>query len=334
MLADNKTIQQHVLCAVNAVGKKAGLESHELLEDVVLCDTEWTQQNGMLVLNRRAIYQKYKKQIMVRSPTFPFSPPARPSRTCADLVSLLRPYTPSRPCLARPLSTQVACMLANPPPSPLYASPPRGDVSFLRIPSLLQYLTVLCRALPCNARVAQSRCARFAGIVCAAHRMIEVEAVLDIQLPPSSLPPSPLLLSFSLSSRNRRCYQSWQCGSRPWRRRRPRSRRLTSTQSSRPPLPSPARPSPSGHSSSRLSSTAVRTASPSIYPAGLTLNAPLFLPSPVVVAGTLSSASAHLSPRSSRSLRSQCDVDCTVLGRMDERWARIGAFSLLSLTSK
>ncbi|BGP61181.1 hypothetical protein NBRC10512v2_002500 [Rhodotorula toruloides] len=64
MLADNKTIQQHVPCAVNAVGKKAGLESHELLEDVVLCDTEWTQQNGMLVLNRRAIYQKYKKQIM------------------------------------------------------------------------------------------------------------------------------------------------------------------------------------------------------------------------------------------------------------------------------
>ncbi|BGP06892.1 hypothetical protein JCM10049v2_002722 [Rhodotorula toruloides] len=68
MLADNKTIQQHVLCAVNAVGKKAGLESHELLEDVVLCDTEWTQQNGMLVLNRRAIYQKYKKQIMAVYP--------------------------------------------------------------------------------------------------------------------------------------------------------------------------------------------------------------------------------------------------------------------------
>ncbi|KAL7338798.1 hypothetical protein BJY59DRAFT_331713 [Rhodotorula toruloides] len=68
MLADNKTIQQHVPCAVNAVGKKAGLESHELLEDVVLCDTEWTQQNGMLVLNRRAIYQKYKKQIMAVYP--------------------------------------------------------------------------------------------------------------------------------------------------------------------------------------------------------------------------------------------------------------------------
>ncbi|CDR37869.1 hypothetical protein NBRC10512_004742 [Rhodotorula toruloides] len=71
MLADNKTIQQHVPCAVNAVGKKAGLESHELLEDVVLCDTEWTQQNGMLVLNRRAIYQKYKKQIMSPLPCSP-----------------------------------------------------------------------------------------------------------------------------------------------------------------------------------------------------------------------------------------------------------------------
>ncbi|CDR37871.1 RHTO0S03e00496g1_1 [Rhodotorula toruloides] len=66
-LVHDQSIRDNVLKSLNGVGKKAGLKPLETLQTVVLCDEEWTPQNGMLTaaqkLNRKVIVEKYKKEI-------------------------------------------------------------------------------------------------------------------------------------------------------------------------------------------------------------------------------------------------------------------------------
>ncbi|KWU43352.1 acetyl-CoA synthetase-like protein [Rhodotorula sp. JG-1b] len=66
-LCHNEEIQEAVLKALNAVGKKSHLKPLETLQTIVLTDTEWTPQNEMLTaaqkLNRKAILKKHKKEI-------------------------------------------------------------------------------------------------------------------------------------------------------------------------------------------------------------------------------------------------------------------------------
>lgn len=72
-LCQNEQIQEAVLKALNAVGKKSHLKPLETLQTIVLTDTEWTPQNEMLTaaqkLNRKVILKKHKKEIDVR-PSF------------------------------------------------------------------------------------------------------------------------------------------------------------------------------------------------------------------------------------------------------------------------
>jgi long-chain acyl-CoA synthetase len=71
-LCQNEQIQEAVLKALNAVGKKSHLKPLETLQTVVLTDVEWTPQNEMLTaaqkLNRKVILKKHKKEIDVRPP--------------------------------------------------------------------------------------------------------------------------------------------------------------------------------------------------------------------------------------------------------------------------
>ncbi|GAA5904425.1 hypothetical protein JCM6882_008906 [Rhodosporidiobolus microsporus] len=66
-LAHDSKIRDAVLKSLNAVGKKAGFKQLEVLSTVVITDEEWTPQNGLLTaaqkLNRKAIFEKYKKDI-------------------------------------------------------------------------------------------------------------------------------------------------------------------------------------------------------------------------------------------------------------------------------
>lgn len=66
-LCHNDQIRDAILKDVNATGKKAGFKPLETLQCVVLSDEEWTPHSGLLTaaqkLNRKAITQKYKKEI-------------------------------------------------------------------------------------------------------------------------------------------------------------------------------------------------------------------------------------------------------------------------------
>ena len=52
---------------LQSVGKKAGLAPFEIIEGVVLSDSEWTSQNGCLTpaqkLSRRKIVPDYQREI-------------------------------------------------------------------------------------------------------------------------------------------------------------------------------------------------------------------------------------------------------------------------------
>jgi len=54
---------------MQAVGKKSGLASIEIIVGVILSDEEWTPQNNLVTatqkLNRRAIFERYKGDIEV-----------------------------------------------------------------------------------------------------------------------------------------------------------------------------------------------------------------------------------------------------------------------------
>lgn len=68
-LCADKSVQEAVLKECNAVGKKAGFKSIEILEAVVLTPEEWTPESGLVTaaqkIQRRALQTKYKDEIAV-----------------------------------------------------------------------------------------------------------------------------------------------------------------------------------------------------------------------------------------------------------------------------
>ena len=112
-LCHNEEIQEAVLKALNAVGKKTHLKPLETLQTVVLTDTEWTPQNEMLTaaqkLNRKVILKKHKKEIDVR-PSFS----TLGGFTDSDLAAL----SPRRRSTRNVLSPQASMFISF----PLYTS--------------------------------------------------------------------------------------------------------------------------------------------------------------------------------------------------------------------
>lgn len=68
-LCADKDVQALVLKECNAVGKKSGFKSIEILEAVVLTPEEWTPESGLVTaaqkVQRRAVAAKYKDEIAV-----------------------------------------------------------------------------------------------------------------------------------------------------------------------------------------------------------------------------------------------------------------------------
>ncbi|KAI6244905.1 Long-chain-fatty-acid--CoA ligase 1 [Erysiphe necator] len=66
-LSRNKEVQDFVLKQLQKVGRDGGLKGIEIIEGIVIADEEWTPSNGLTTsaqkLNRRAILEKYKKEI-------------------------------------------------------------------------------------------------------------------------------------------------------------------------------------------------------------------------------------------------------------------------------
>ncbi|KAI6142947.1 acetyl-CoA synthetase-like protein [Pisolithus tinctorius] len=66
-LCHNKAVQELVLRECNAVGKKNGLKSMEMLEAVILTAEEWTPENGLVTaaqkLQRTKVAQHFEKEI-------------------------------------------------------------------------------------------------------------------------------------------------------------------------------------------------------------------------------------------------------------------------------
>jgi long-chain acyl-CoA synthetase len=66
-LVHSRQVQQEVLKQIQAVGRKAGLASMEIIVGIVLSDEEWTPQNNMTTatqkLNRKGIFERYKLEI-------------------------------------------------------------------------------------------------------------------------------------------------------------------------------------------------------------------------------------------------------------------------------
>ncbi|QSZ37564.1 hypothetical protein DSL72_008662 [Monilinia vaccinii-corymbosi] len=68
-LVHNESIRHEVLKHMQAVGKKAGLASMEIIQGVVLAGEEWTTTNNLVTattkLNRKAIFERYRDDIDV-----------------------------------------------------------------------------------------------------------------------------------------------------------------------------------------------------------------------------------------------------------------------------
>ncbi|KAH8597578.1 hypothetical protein B0O99DRAFT_79724 [Bisporella sp. PMI_857] len=66
-LVNDIKVQQEILKQLQAVGKRAGLASMEIVAGVIVSDEEWTPQNNLITttnkLNRRAISERYQKDI-------------------------------------------------------------------------------------------------------------------------------------------------------------------------------------------------------------------------------------------------------------------------------
>jgi long-chain acyl-CoA synthetase len=66
-MCQDKKLNAAVLKALQAAGKKGGLAGIEIIEGVVIAPDEWTPQNNLVTsaqkLNRRAILDKYKKEV-------------------------------------------------------------------------------------------------------------------------------------------------------------------------------------------------------------------------------------------------------------------------------
>ncbi|RQM04807.1 hypothetical protein DH86_00004039 [Scytalidium sp. 3C] len=60
-------VSTRVLKDMQAIGRKSGLVSFEIVQGVVLADEEWTPQNNLTTptskINRRALFERYKKDI-------------------------------------------------------------------------------------------------------------------------------------------------------------------------------------------------------------------------------------------------------------------------------
>ena len=66
-MCQDKKLNAAVLKSLQAAGKKGGLAGIEIIEGVVVVPDEWTPQNNLVTsaqkLNRRAILDKYKKEV-------------------------------------------------------------------------------------------------------------------------------------------------------------------------------------------------------------------------------------------------------------------------------
>lgn len=66
-LSRNKEVQDFVLKQLQKTGRDSGLKGIEIIEGIVIADEEWNPSNGLTTsaqkLNRRAIVEKYKKEI-------------------------------------------------------------------------------------------------------------------------------------------------------------------------------------------------------------------------------------------------------------------------------
>ncbi|RYP90380.1 hypothetical protein DL770_003527 [Monosporascus sp. CRB-9-2] len=66
-LVHNKKLQGIVLTQLQNAGRAGGLSGIEIIEGVVLCDEEWTPENGLVTaaqkLNRKGILKKYEKEV-------------------------------------------------------------------------------------------------------------------------------------------------------------------------------------------------------------------------------------------------------------------------------
>ncbi|KAK9768641.1 long-chain fatty acid-CoA ligase [Basidiobolus ranarum] len=66
-LCQHKVVKQGVLQAFNDIAKRSRLVSAEMIQNVYLCDEEWTSENGMLTaaqkIKRRDIIHKYQPEI-------------------------------------------------------------------------------------------------------------------------------------------------------------------------------------------------------------------------------------------------------------------------------
>ena len=140
-LCHNEEIQEAVLKALNAVGKKSHLKALETLQTIVLTDTEWTPQNEMLTaaqkLNRKAILKKHKKEIDVR-PSFST---LAISQTLTWLPFPLAGGLPVMPCLLRPQcsyrSHSIPPFVLSSSLRPLMTCPSRRSPLRLFAPSLV-----------------------------------------------------------------------------------------------------------------------------------------------------------------------------------------------------
>ena len=69
-LCHDQQVKEMVLKECNAVGKKNGFKSMELLQAVILSSEEWTPENGLLTaaqkLQRSKVASKFSAEIKVR----------------------------------------------------------------------------------------------------------------------------------------------------------------------------------------------------------------------------------------------------------------------------
>jgi long-chain acyl-CoA synthetase len=73
-LCKDKKVEAMVLKECNAVGKKNGFKTMELLQAVVLTPDEWTPESGLVTaaqkIQRNKIAKKFEAEIKVCSPIF------------------------------------------------------------------------------------------------------------------------------------------------------------------------------------------------------------------------------------------------------------------------
>ncbi|ORX89441.1 acetyl-CoA synthetase-like protein [Basidiobolus meristosporus CBS 931.73] len=66
-LCQHKEVKKGVLDSFKEIAKKAGLASAEVIQNVYLCDSEWTSENNMLTaaqkVKRRDVVQKYQAEV-------------------------------------------------------------------------------------------------------------------------------------------------------------------------------------------------------------------------------------------------------------------------------